>query len=197
MAQDYTRWSLPDNAKARLGKGNIHEIVYSPDGTRLVVGSSIGVWIYDTQSGYELALLAEHSESVNSVSFSPDGQMIASGHGGKGDVRLWDVDTQTLIHTFTGHTSQVNSVIFSPDGKTLASSSSDGTILLWDLTRFVLALEIPVDINGDGTVNIQDLVSVAGRIGQPVPADGDPADVNGDGVINILDLVKIAGALGN
>ncbi len=53
------------------------------------------------------------------------------------------------------------------------------------------------DVNGDGVVNIQDLVYVASRIRQDVPADGDPADVNGDGVINIQDLVQVAGAIGN
>ena len=52
------------------------------------------------------------------------------------------------------------------------------------------------DVNGDGVVNVLDLVSVAARIGQDVSADGDPADVNGDGIINIQDLVRVAGALG-
>ena len=49
------------------------------------------------------------------------------------------------------------------------------------------------DINGDGTVNIADLVLVASNLGKTSQA----ADVNGDGVINIADLVLVAGALGN
>ena len=49
------------------------------------------------------------------------------------------------------------------------------------------------DVNGDGIVNIQDLVLVAGRLGQ---SDTNSADVNGDGLINIQDLVLVAGALG-
>ena len=49
------------------------------------------------------------------------------------------------------------------------------------------------DINGDGIVNIQDLVLVAGRLGQ---TGTNSADVNGDGVVNIQDLVLVAGALG-
>ena len=43
-------------------------------------------------------------------------------------------------------------------------------------------------------VNIQDLVLVAGRLGQTGQND---ADMNGDGVVNIQDLVLVAGALGN
>ena len=50
------------------------------------------------------------------------------------------------------------------------------------------------DINGDGTVNIADLVLVASSLGQ---TGQNAADVNADGVVNIADLVLVAGALGN
>ena len=53
-------------------------------------------------------------------------------------------------------------------------------------------LKVPVmvaDVNGDGVVNIQDLVIVAGELGVENPSH---ADVNGDGVVNILDLVSVA-----
>ena len=50
----------------------------------------------------------------------------------------------------------------------------------------------PVDVNGDGIVNILDLTIVAQGLG----TDSLEGDVNGDGVVNILDLVQVAGALG-
>ena len=53
--------------------------------------------------------------------------------------------------------------------------------------------QVKGDVNGDGVVNIQDLVLVAGALGQTGQND---ADVNGDGVVNIQDLVLVAGALG-
>ncbi len=49
------------------------------------------------------------------------------------------------------------------------------------------------DVNGDGTVNIADLVLVAGALGE---TGQNIADVNGDGQVNIADLVLVAGALG-
>ena len=49
------------------------------------------------------------------------------------------------------------------------------------------------DVNGDGTVNIGDLVLVASNLGQ---TGKNAADVNSDGVVNIADLVLVAGALG-
>ena len=62
----------------------------------------------------------------------------------------------------------------------------------------VEAPEIPerlaTDVNGDGMVNIQDLVLVASTFGK---TGQNTADVNGDGVVNIADLVLVAGALGN
>ena len=42
------------------------------------------------------------------------------------------------------------------------------------------------DVNGDGVVNIQDLVIVANALGEAAP------DLNGDGVVNIQDLVIVA-----
>ncbi len=50
------------------------------------------------------------------------------------------------------------------------------------------------DVNGDGIVNIADLVLVAGALGE---TGQHAADVNGDSVVNIADLVLVAGALGN
>ena len=50
------------------------------------------------------------------------------------------------------------------------------------------------DINGDGVVDTQDLMLLAGYLGQ---SGADHADVNEDGVVNIQDLVLAAGALGN
>ena len=45
-----------------------------------------------------------------------------------------------------------------------------------------------VDVNGDGVVNILDLVAVANALGEAAP------DINGDGTVNVLDLVLVANA---
>ena len=51
--------------------------------------------------------------------------------------------------------------------------------------------DLSTDVNGDGEVNILDLVRVASYFGEPVSDENSAADVNGDGKINILDLVRI------
>ena len=59
--------------------------------------------------------------------------------------------------------------------------------LLPDLdSEIYLKAPNPADVNGDGGVNILDLVQVANRFGKATP------DPNGDGVVNILDLVFVA-----
>ncbi|WP_293336662.1 hypothetical protein [Microcoleus sp. CAWBG58] len=75
--------------------------------------------------------LTGHKDVVASVSFSPDGQYIATGSWDT-TARLWDLKGH-LVQEFRGHTDQVLSVSFSPDGQHIATGASDKTARLWDL----------------------------------------------------------------
>ena len=140
-AQDYTTWALPDGAAARLGKGEITgNIVFSPDGTRLAVATSIGIWIYDTRISETkpVDLLTGHTQLVTSIAFSPNSAILASGSI-DGIVWLWDVITGLPLTVLNGHNDHVSCLAFSPDGNTLACGGSifnkikDPIILLWDI----------------------------------------------------------------
>ena len=89
-AQDPTHLNLPEGAIARLGKGSVDVIQYSPDGTQLALVSSIGIWLYDTTTNREVALLTGHTARVVSVAFSTDGKMLASASY-DGTMLLWKV----------------------------------------------------------------------------------------------------------
>ena len=128
-AQESMQWNLPEEAKARLGKGKISEIQYSSDGALLVVATGIGIWIYDTTTYQEVALLTAHTSAVECLAFSPDGNILASG-GEDGTILLWHRSTGAQ-KVLTGSTKSVSNLVFSPDGQTLANGSG-GTIRFWD-----------------------------------------------------------------
>ena len=143
LAQDSVYWKLPEGAKARLGKGYVYRIKYSPDGNLLAVSGTIGIWIYDAHTGEEHNLLLGHGlGGVPAIAFSPNNQLLASGGRDK-TIRLWDPNTGQHKATFIGHQDAVYSVAFSPNGKTLASCGEDETIRMWDVAtgelRFTFA----------------------------------------------------------
>ncbi|HEX8737216.1 MAG TPA: caspase family protein [Pyrinomonadaceae bacterium] len=79
-----------------------------------------------------LVIQTGHTSLVNTVAFSRDGKMMASG-GGDNTVRLWNVETGWQIKSLEGHTNYILALAFSPDGKTLASGGFDASIRLWDV----------------------------------------------------------------
>ena len=111
-------------------------VAFNPDGQTLASGSQDKtVRIWDANTGRHLRTLTGHTGSAESVAFSPDGQTLASG--GESKILLWEANTESHFHTLTGHASWILSLSFSPDGSTLISGSSDGTVLLWDLTSII------------------------------------------------------------
>jgi WD40 repeat protein len=91
--------------------------------------------IWDAQSRKMLRNpIRGHTGGVASVTFSPDGSMIASG-GREGTVILWDAATGEMIFSpIRGHEGEVAALVFSPDGQLLVSAGEGETIRLWDPT---------------------------------------------------------------
>lgn len=56
-AQDHSQIGLPENTIARIGKGSLGEVHFSPDGSQLAISTSIGIWLHDPKTGKALELL--------------------------------------------------------------------------------------------------------------------------------------------
>ena len=112
----------------------VYSVAFSPDGSRIVSGSSDNALrLWDANTG---ALIGEplhgHDGPVNSIAFSPDGSRIVSASWDN-TLRLWDANTGMAIgKPLHGHDSYVISVAFSPDGSRIVSASWDKTLRLWD-----------------------------------------------------------------
>ncbi|WP_202921264.1 c-type cytochrome domain-containing protein [Anatilimnocola aggregata] len=79
--------------------------------------------------------LLGHRGSVNSVSFSEDGQWLVAGAGEPGlfgEARIWNVADRSLVKMVQGHKDSLYAVRLSPDRSVLATGGYDGLILLWE-----------------------------------------------------------------
>ncbi|KAK3364118.1 hypothetical protein B0T25DRAFT_620386 [Lasiosphaeria hispida] len=120
----------------------------------------------------------EHTQVVESVTFSPDLKLVASGSYDQ-TVKIWDAATGACMQTLAGHSDYVNSVTFSPDSKLVASGSADNTVKIWDVatgacmqtlaghSKYVSSVTFSPDSklvasgSADKTVNIWDAVTGA------------------------------------
>ncbi len=124
---------LPVGAIARIdvSESPVNVIAYSRTANRLAIAAANDIHIYDADTYEKIMVLAEHTDSVLALAFSPNGKLLVSGSSDK-TVRLWEAETGKLRRTREEHTAPVETVAFSVDGKRFWSGSSkDDTIRSW------------------------------------------------------------------
>lgn len=141
FAEDYSNWSLPEGAKLRIGKGSVGSLRFSDDGNRLIVGGSIGYWIYDAHSGVELDLIPANPNNI--IGMSPHGQMYVErtlDH----TVNVRNLSDRSVITTLQGDNSDIYYVRFNLE-KNILASDIGGEIRVWDLSTGELKTSIDLE----------------------------------------------------
>jgi len=110
--------------------GDALSLAFSPDGRTLVAADRRQISLWDVAGRLPPRHLTNHLEQVESVAFSPDGKLLASGSGDQ-TILLWDAESWQPIATLRGHEGEVRSVSFSADGKRLVSGGEDETVRVW------------------------------------------------------------------
>src|SRR5262249_1861103 len=127
----------------------LHRLAFSPDGKMLATGgwdSQVKLW--DVATRQELRTLTGRpahpanyeQQAVGSLTFSPDGTLLAVSFGPPNRVgydydqivKVWDLRTGET-RTLPAHRNNIPSLAFSPDGQLLATASFDGTVKLWQV----------------------------------------------------------------
>lgn len=130
---DANSWKLPAGSVARLGRGRISDLAFSPDGHYLVVGSSIGLWWYELPTLAPIALWDTERGMISAVSFSPNGQWLATGDA-DGLLKVWDVQDGACVAKMERAEKErpyhwVSQIVFSPNSQWVAASSGRDYIL--------------------------------------------------------------------
>ncbi len=142
LCQDNTQVGLLEGAIARLGKGGINIMRFSPDGTRLAVGTDVGVWLYDVEDGKETALFTEGVRQANALAFSQDGKMLASGGLNNPNIQLWDLNTDSK-HAIFMSAGSPTTIAISEDNTTLISLDIF-SIIRWNVDTGRIVSDFPL-----------------------------------------------------
>jgi WD40 repeat protein len=105
----------------------------SPDGQRILVGTTKALRLHDVATGQPVGEpwidAAARFRPVGSVAFSPDGAYVVTADIHTSELQLREAQTGRLIGTPIGHTGVVLSVAFTADGNHIVSQGQDGWML--------------------------------------------------------------------
>ncbi|XP_017879748.1 periodic tryptophan protein 2 homolog isoform X2 [Ceratina calcarata] len=121
----------------RISHQRISSIAINSTGDWIALGCSKAgqLLVWEWQSETYAMKQQGHSNNVNCLAYSPDGQYIVTG-GDDGKVKLWNTMNGFCSITFSEHTSTVTGITFSHNRKFIVSASLDGTVRAYDLARY-------------------------------------------------------------
>jgi WD domain, G-beta repeat len=138
-------WDTHKNKELAVVEAKPKLLAFTRDGLGIIYVTADKVAVWDIAKQQErFSNSFQEPNLVRVAVCSDDGRYLATGErrvdpdGTKHQVVvLWDLDSSKQVHVFSEHKRSVMGLAFSPDGKWLASSSIDGVVKVWDLTKAV------------------------------------------------------------
>ena len=133
-------WEMPEFGNIHtlsISQEKISSVAISPSGEWLAFGARrLGqLLVWEWQSESYILKQQGHYFDMNTLSYAPDGQTIATG-GDDGKVKVWSTHSGFCFVTFSEHTAPISAVSFAKHGHVLFSASLDGTLRAYDLVRY-------------------------------------------------------------
>lgn len=133
-------WEMPSFSNVHtlsISQEKISSVAINQSGEWLAFGArklgQLLVWEWQSES-YVLKQQG-HYFDMNTLSYAPDGQNVATG-GDDGKVKVWNTTSGFCFVTFSEHSAAVSAVDFAKQGQVLFSASLDGTVRAFDLIRY-------------------------------------------------------------
>ncbi|KAH0581448.1 hypothetical protein H2248_012529 [Termitomyces sp. 'cryptogamus'] len=133
-------WEMPVFSNIHtlsISQEKISSVAINPSGEWLAFGAKklgqLLVWEWQSES-YVLKQQG-HYYDMNTLSYAPDGQTIATG-GDDGKIKVWSTHSGFSFVTFAEHSAPISAVSFAKHGSVLFSASLDGTVRAYDLIRY-------------------------------------------------------------
>jgi len=118
----------------------LYSIAYHPTDGALLASSGdhndygIKLWNLNASGDSDPITLGQHKDIVYFVTFSPNGELIASG-GKDNLIKLWRVLDRQLVGVIKVQEKTIYSASFSPDNKWLVSGDSGAQVNLWQVQQ--------------------------------------------------------------
>ena len=137
---------------------DVFGVAFSPDDKTLATAHNNTLSLWQLNSTDPPVGLPAPWNGATSVSYSPDGKLLAVGNG-RGTLAIWDVQGERQLHTLKVNSTMCSAVAFSPDGNILASANrgrGPDNVKLWDVTTGQLLVTL-----ASHTSPVSDVMDVA------------------------------------
>ena len=116
---------------------------FSPDGKLIAYGDGTVLRIIDASTGKLLKKYCARkdgktnvfAENISSIAFNCNGKHVATAAYGDMTIRVWNMETDSVVRVFNGHRNAVTSISFNPKGNRLVSAAYDGTVRIWGMEK--------------------------------------------------------------